>query len=55
MGLVGQAVQLLRPPPILIHNEAFISRGKLNNLFTDPKEPLPVVCLKDLLETKREK
>jgi len=53
MGLVGSAVQLLNPPPILIHNESFISRGSLNNLFTDPKKPLPVICLRDLLEIKR--
>lgn len=50
MGLVGQAVRQLNPPAILIHNESFISRGALNNLFTDPANPLPIICLKDLLE-----
>lgn len=53
MGLVGQAIQLLQPPPILIHNESFISRGALNNLFTPPDNPLPVICLRDLLEEKK--
>jgi len=55
MGLVGQAVQLLTPPPILIHNESFIARGSLNNLFTSSKNPIPVICLKDLLERKKSK
>jgi len=55
MGLVGQAVQLLQPPPIIIHNEAFIARGALNNLFTPLKDPVPVVCLTDLLERKKSK
>lgn len=55
MGLVGQAIQLLEPPPIIIHNEAFIARGALNNLFTPPENPVPVICLKDLLERKRHK
>jgi hypothetical protein len=53
MGLVGQSVKQFRPCPILIHNEAFIARGALNNLFTDPQDPLPVICLRSLLETKR--
>lgn len=55
MGLVGQAISKLSPPPILIHNEAFILRGALNNLFTDERDPLPVFCLRTLLETKRAK
>lgn len=55
MGFVGQAVQNLSPAPILIHSEAFISRGALNNLFTDPNHPLPVIVLQTLLETKRAK
>lgn len=55
MGLVGQAVSHITPSPILIHNEAFILRGALNNLFTDEKDPLPVFCLRTLLETKRVK
>lgn len=54
MGLVGQAIQQL-PSAVLIHNEAFIARGALNNLLTDPKDPLPVICLKDLLERKPKK
>lgn len=53
MGLVGQAVQQLVPSPMLIHNESFISRGALNNLFTDPRQPLPVICLRSLLESKK--
>lgn len=55
MGLVGQAVKQIQPCPILIHNEAFIARGALNNLFTDPQDPLPVICLRSLLETKKTK
>lgn len=55
MGVVGQAVKGLQPPAILIHNEAFISRGALNNLFTDLNDPLPVICLKTLLERKNQK
>lgn len=52
MGFVGQATKQL-PSAILIHNEAFIARGALNNLFTDPTDPLPVICLRDLLEAKK--
>lgn len=55
MGLVGQAIQRLVPPPIIIHNEAFIARGALNNLFTPRDNPVPVICLATLLETKRGK
>ncbi len=55
MGLVGQAISKISPAPILIHNEAFILRGALNNLFTDEKDPLPVFCLRTLLESKRAK
>jgi hypothetical protein len=51
MGLVGKAVKEFTPPAILIHNESFISRGELNNLFTG-KDPLPVFCLNDLLAQK---
>lgn len=53
MGFVGRAIFNSIPSAILIHNEAFISRGALNNLFNDPKNPLPVICLKDLLELKK--
>lgn len=52
MALVGQAVKIMQPPAILIHNESFISRGALNNLLNDPKDPLPVICLNTLLERK---
>lgn len=52
MGFVGKAIQNSIPSAVLIHNEAFISRGPLNNLFTDPQNPLIVICLRDLLETK---
>lgn len=55
MALVGQVVKIMDPPAILIHNEAFISRGALNNLFNDPNNPLPVICLSSLLETKAKK
>lgn len=55
VGFVGQAIQQSIPSAVLIHNEAFIARGSLNNLFSDPKDPLPVICLKDLLEAKRKK
>lgn len=55
MGLVGQAVKLSIPSAILIHNEAFIARGQLNNIFNHPKDPLPVISLRDLLESKRTK
>lgn len=55
MGLVGQAIKHSLINPILIHNEAFIERGVLNNLFLDPKNPLPVICLKDLLANKHPK
>lgn len=55
MGLVGQAVKQIQPCPILIHNEAFIARGALNNLFTNPQDPLPVICLRSLLERKKAK
>lgn len=53
MGLVGQAVNNMNPSGIIIHNESFIARGQLNNLFTPPDNPVPVICLKDLLETKK--
>lgn len=53
MGLVGQAVARMNPSGIIIHNESFIARGQLNNLFTPPDNPVPVICLKDLLETKK--
>ena len=52
MGMVGQSIKTMDSQAILIHNESFISRGQLNNLFNDPKDPLPVICLTDLLETK---
>ncbi len=52
MALVGQAVKTMQPGAILIHNEAFISRGALNNLLIDPNNPLPVICLTTLLERK---
>lgn len=52
MALVGQAVNVMQPPAILIHNEAFISRGALNNLLTDTGNPLPVICLASLLNRK---
>lgn len=52
MALVGQAVKNMNPPAILIHNESFISRGALNNLLNDSKNPLPIICLNTLLEKK---
>lgn len=52
MGLVGSAIKNEIPSSILIHNEAFISRGQLNNIFNPNNEPLPVICLRDLLERK---
>jgi len=55
MGFVGRAIHSTFPSAVLIHNEAFIARGALNNLFTDPSDPLPVICLKDLLESKKNK
>ena len=55
MGLVGEAIKTMFRTGILIHNESFISRGALNNLFNDTKNPLPVISLRDLLETKRVK
>jgi len=53
MALVGQAVKVMNPPAILIHNEAFISRGALNNLLNPRDNPLPVICLSSLLEKKK--
>lgn len=53
MSLVGQAVKIMEPPAILIHNEAFISRGALNNLLIDQNDPLPVICLSTLLLGKK--
>lgn len=53
IGFVGKAIQSSIPSAVLIHNEAFISRGALNNLFTDPQNPLIVICLRDLLESKK--
>ncbi|KKQ56970.1 MAG: hypothetical protein US75_C0001G0027 [Candidatus Woesebacteria bacterium GW2011_GWC1_38_13] len=55
MGLVGESLKHQFPEGILIHNEAFISRGRLSNIFNDPKNPLPVICLRDLLENKKPK
>lgn len=55
MGFVGQALNGFSPPSILIHNEAFIARGALNNLFNAVDNPLPVICLADLLESKKDK
>ena len=55
MGLVGSSIKNTIPQAILIHNESFISRGFLNNLFNSPDDPLPVICLRDLLETKNGK
>ena len=55
MGLVGESLQSQFPNGIIIHNEAFIARGRWNNLFTDPNNPIPVICLRDLLEKKRSK
>lgn len=52
MGLVGEAIKKLSPPAILIHNEAFIARGQLNNIFNPANDVLPVICLSDLLESK---
>ena len=52
MGLVGQSIKLSDSNSILIHNESFISRGMLNNIFNPKDDPLSVVCLKDLLESK---
>lgn len=54
MGRVGSAIHSM-PRHILLHNEAFISRGALNNLFNPPHDPLPVVCLTDLLEKRAHK
>lgn len=53
MALVGQAIKEMQPPAILIHNEAFISRGALNNLLNPQNNPLPVICLATLLEKKK--
>ena len=55
MGLVGQSVKSLEPKPIIIHNESFISRGQLNNIFNSPDDPVPVISLRDLLESKKGK
>jgi hypothetical protein len=55
MGLVGQAVKSASPNGILIHNEAFITRGMLNNIFNSTDNPLVVVALRDLLENKAKK
>jgi hypothetical protein len=55
MGLVGESLKNMFPNGTIIHNEAFISRGRLNNIFTDPKDPIPVICLNDLLEKKKPK
>ena len=55
MGLAGQAIKQTIPHAIMIHNEAFIERGALNNLFTPPNDPLPVICLNDLLKNKKAK
>lgn len=52
MGLVGEAVKEFSPSTILIHNEAFIARGQLNNIFNPANDSLPVICLSDLLESK---
>lgn len=52
MGLVGQAVRELFPQAIMLHNEAFITRGLFNNIFNPKVDPLPVICLTDLLENK---
>jgi hypothetical protein len=52
MGQVGSKLNLLKGH-ILLHNEAFISRGALNNIFNPPHDPLPVICLRDLLDSKR--
>lgn len=52
MGLVGEALRQNNDNTVLIHNESFISRGPLNNIFNDPKDPLPVICLRDLLARK---
>lgn len=52
MGKVGAALHE-QPGHVLLHNEAFISRGALNNIFNPPHDPLPVICLRDLLESKR--
>lgn len=55
MGLVGESLKATFPNGVMVHNEAFISRGRLNNIFTDPKDPIPVICLSDLLEKKKPK
>ena len=55
MGTVGRFIKNLNPPAVVIHNESFISRGQLNNLFNPIDEPIPVICLKDLLESKKPK
>ena len=55
MGLVGQAIKQTIPNAVMVHNEAFIERGALNNLFTPPNDPLPVICLNDLLKNKKAK
>jgi hypothetical protein len=52
MGCVGNALAHI-PNAILLHNEAFISRGALNNIFNSPQDPLPVICLKDVLDRKQ--
>jgi hypothetical protein len=52
MGLVGEAVKRFSPSTLLIHNEAFIARGQLNNIFNPVNDMLPVICLSDLLESK---
>jgi hypothetical protein len=55
MGMVGQAINKHFQNSILIHNEAFITRGRLNNIFNPNDNPLPVICLRDLLESKKDK
>lgn len=55
MGMVGESIKSQFNSPLLIHNEAFIARGQLNNIFLPEKDPLPVICLTDLLERKGSK
>ena len=54
MGSVGLSINQ-QPNHILLHNESFISRGALNNIFTPPNDPIPVICLRDLVEKRKTK
>ena len=53
MGSVGLAFN--HGTNVLIHNESFISRGALNNIFNPTDNPIPVICLRDLVKKGRSK